>query len=778
MKCTYHWLKEFVDFDFSPEQLAEKLTILGLEVDGTENIHRNTNGAIVGEVVETVDGNLYKVKTGRRTETIEFTSGQLQKNQKVVLQPAKGGTRTFQISTYESLGLSDEKSVVFVEETLSPGDAINHLVPETDTVYDIDLTPNRADCLSVIGIARDISALTGNPLRNPDTKIAESGTATAELVRIGIEAPEGCPRYAARIIRDVKIGPSPIWMHDRLTKVGLRTINNIVDITNYVLTELGYPLHAFDYALLEDKQIRVRLSTKGEQFVTLDEKLHELGDDTVLICDGKRIVALGGIMGGQNTEVSEQTRDVLLECAYFGPKFISRSAAQLGISTEASVRFSRGVDPNGIPNGIDRAAGLMAQFAGGQVQKDLLDQYVLPIPSPLVNFRLASIPRHLGISLSSTEVEELFTRLGLGAKPIESSTNGKTATGYEVEIPTFRPDLTREIDLIEEISRITGYDKIPENYIASVPLLSHSNSKEQTLNEVREFMTGNGYSETVTNSMIPGSEIVLKYFPEETVRLQNPISEDMAVLRPSLVATLVRVAQFNLFRQNEDLKIFEIGSSYLCGDSSFLENLLLGGLMFGNAENAHWDHKSRPIDFFDVKGLIEDFFRRFSIPGAQYSPKQTWALDESSLVVRLSEDEVGFLGRLNPIVQQEYDLGGECFLFELNLDKIIPNFVQTKRFHSVPRFPWVRRDLSFVVDIETPGGKLFEKIQEWGGTNLKDIFIFDVYSGQQVPIGKKSIAFSLTFQANERTLTEDEVNEAVDQIIRAARNEFDAVLRG
>lgn len=772
MKCTYQWLKEFVDFDLTPSQLADRLTLLGLEVDSCETVKRKSADALVGRIIKKSGNNQYSVDLGKKKSIARGESSTFEPGQKIIVQDA-GSSAKAKIATYRSLGISDEDTPVYVGDKLKIGDSLEKEVPAEDTVYDIDLTPNRPDCLSIIGIAREIATYTGKTLRVSDYSLQDrTKIRTADRIRVEIESPDDCPRYTARIVASVAIRPSVLLIYDRLVKTGIRPINNLVDVTNYVLMELGFPLHAFDYGLVEDQSIVVSLSRKGQKFETLDGKTHELPKGTILICDGKRPVALGGIMGGMNTEVSGTTTDVLLECAYFDPKPIGKNARQLGISTEASIRFSRGVDPNGLVNAINRAAHLMAEASDGEIYSGVVDNYPKPISPLTIPLRISRIGQILGVDVTQKKTASILSRLGC-----ENKADSKNKDQIRVVVPTYRPDLDREIDLIEEISRIIGYDFIPERTKFAIELTSKNDLFEKRIREIRNFFVGHGFFESVSNSMIQGNDPSLDYYPGKYIRIQNPISEDMAVLRPSLLPSILKVAQYNLFRQIEDLKIFEIGNSYFSKEDSHSEMLTLSGLICGNLDGFHWRTTSSPVDFFDMKGTMEAFLTYFGITGAKYTEGEHWAMGENVIHLVLNGTQVGSFGQLKQDLQQKYDLAENCQIFELNLGDLIPSFVVQMQYRPVPRYPFIRRDLAFLLDLDTPGGEIVDKLKEWGGINLKEIGIFDVYAGKQVPIGKKSVAFTLRFQSEERTLTEQEVNECVDRMIAEASRKFDARLR-
>jgi phenylalanyl-tRNA synthetase beta chain len=772
MYCSYQWLKDFVEFDYSPEELAEKLTMLGLEVDGYETIKRDYRNVIVGKLVEKVDSMQSIVDIGHENITVISRFSGLSIGDTVVVDLRADSP---EIASYHSLDVSEDENVAFLGEGYKLGTKFSEIIPETDTVYDIDLTPNRPDCLGMIGIAREISAISGNDLKKPEISLLETNEAAADLVKVSIQATEGCPRYAVRVIKDVKIKASPLWMHDRLVKAGLRAINNVVDVTNYVMIEVGHPLHAFDYSLVQGNEIRVRLSEHGEHFVSLDGKGHTLNDQTVMICDAKRSIALGGIMGGLNSEVNDTTKDLLLECAYFNPNYIRNSSTKLVMSTDASMRFCRGVDPNGVEWAIDRTAQLFSQICSGNVLSGIVDEYVSPINKQIIRLRENRVKSILGTTVNADNIQTIFIGLGCDVADVNESTNGSKS--YDVTVPTFRPDLCREIDLIEEVCRIVGFDQIPENYNSCLKLTSTVNSRERTLKQVRDFFIGNGLVEVLSNSMIPLSDVSLQFFEDETIKLQNPLSEDMAVLRPSLIPSLMTIAQYNLFRQQENIRLFEIGNTFHGLKDTHEEKLMLGGVFCGNSQTPNWKNENKVYDFFNLKGLLTSFFQKFGVLDLKYEPITHWALEDPSAQLEINGSFIGTCGIVKKAILNKYDILNNCFIFELNLENILSNIKAERFFKPVPKFPSVQRDLAFVVDLDVPGGKILDNIKKWGGTYFKDVNIFDIYFGKQVPIGKKSVAVSLVFQAEEKTLTENEINETVDQIIEKIKSLLKAELR-
>ncbi|HDL17901.1 MAG TPA: phenylalanine--tRNA ligase subunit beta, partial [Bacteroidetes bacterium] len=497
-----------------------------------------------------------------------------------------------------------------------------------------------------------------------------------------------------------------------------------------------------------------------------------LDDETVLICDGKRTVAIGGIMGGLNSEVSASTKDVLLECAYFNPAYIRKSSRKLNLTTDASMRFSRGMDPNGIEMVINRTAGLIGDTAQGKILKGIVDQYVAPVAQKTIHLRSERVEKVLGVKVTARQIRQIMKSLGCLVVNAGESDEDSTIT-----VPTYRPDLEREIDLIEEVSRIIGYDKIPEKTATTLQLSTAINRKERDLKNIREFWVGNGFNEAVSSSMIPLSDVSLEFYSSETIKIKNPLSEDMAVLRPSLIPSLMRIAQYNLFRRQQNIHFFEIGSNFLHHGDVHEEQLMLTGILSGNMMENHWSRQSEKVTFFDLKGVLTNFFKKFGVSNYQFKDMKTWALEEPCVQILIDGHTVGIAGRVKQNILDRYDISSECFIFELTLDKFLPKIKRERLLTPIPRFPSVQRDLAFVIDLEIPGGKVLEEIAKWGGIYLKDLEIFDIYTGKQVPVGKKSVAVSMNFQAENKTLTESEINEMVEKIIINVKDSLKAELR-
>lgn len=791
MKISYRWLKEFVEFDFDASTLAEKLTLVGFEVEAILEKRLDYPGVVVGKVLKTekhpnADKLTVCTVTVGEAEPLSIICGAPNVAEGQVVPVARIGARlpiglTIEkarirgvssegmICSRQELGLEEASEGIWVlPQGLNIGEALaTALRFETDYVIDLSVTPNRPDALSHIGIAREVAAIAGKRLKLPEPRFPETSQPTAGSVAVEILCPESCPRYAARLIRNLKIGPSPDWMVRRLEAVGMRSINNIVDITNYVMMETGHPLHAFDYDLLEGGKIMVRESEDGELFITLDEKKRELRRGTVLICDAARPVAIGGIMGGLNSEVHEKTRNVLLESAYFHPESIRKSVRYLGINSEASQRFERGADPNGVIYAQSRAAQLMAELAGGEVCRGVVDIYPRPIHPVEIELKSDQINKLLGTALSSEEMSRLLAGIDLTVQ------NGK------VVVPTFRPDLQRTADLAEEVARCYGYDKIPVSEKTAIPYQTGFNPFDDYLDELKNILTGMGLQEVVTNSMIPCREWE-KLTGQPIYPILNPINPEMGGMRNSLVPSLLGVLQWNLNRQIGDLAIFEINKIFQHPGAITRqprEEYHLAVALVGLREGSAWYSNRQLFDFYDIKGFIQGFADKISLDNLGFIAYDNFAVESPAVKILAGQEEIGYLGKVHREWQKYFDIETPVYVAELKLEKVYQLTREEKKYREVPKFPAVERDLAVVIDRARAAEDLINVIEKEGGKYLSKAFVFDVYSGKQIDAGKKSLAFRLTFQAHEKTLTENEVNEAIDNILRALEKTFGARLR-
>ena len=856
MNVSLRWLADYVDTSgLAPDEIAERLTMAGLEVEESVQSGPSLDGVVVGEVLavrphpdadrlrvcdlDLGDGDPVQIVCGAPN----VAAGQRVPVATVgteLMLPARDGSGLASVTikkgkirgevshgmicAEDELGLGDSHDGILVLADDAPvGEPLAEYLSSRgglpgDTVLDIAITPNRPDATSHIGVARDLAALTDTALVLPEVEVPEVGGPAADAVTVRIEDPEGCPRYAAMVVRGVTVGPSPDWMQERLRAVGVRAVNAVVDVTNYVLHEVGQPLHAFDLSEIAGATIIVRASEAGETLTTLDDQERALPEGTLLICDAERPVAVAGVMGGANSEVSEATTDVLIESACFDPARIRRASKALGLQTDASYRFERGVDPTGQARAAARAAALLVEVAGGEIVPGLVDQTPAPYTPRTVTVRPARVAAVLGAPVPADEIVRLLGAIGFGVASGQVSTleafaeaamreDGvsaalaeATGAGLTLTVPPFRPDVEREIDVIEEVARLWGYDRLPTPASTPVPLVPAGDTPgARLLDRVRRRLAALGFRELYTNSLVPAATAEtfadaawtgLDAPPVETL---NPISQEMAVLRPSLLTGLVAVASYNQARGAGALRLFEAGHVYrrsadadgpaTVGASQHVEgyhehtSLTLG--MSGPAERAAWNGEARPTDVYDLKGVVMDVLADLGIDEIHETPRPApdtltaYALDLSAGGVRL-----GTLGRLADGVAEAADLQAELFVAELDWDAVarLADRAAPQTYRPISRFPTVERDLALVVPEGQPAGPLLDTIRKAGRPLLQDVRLFDLYQGEGVPDGTKSLAFTLRFGA-DKTLRDPEVDGRVRRIVKALEAEHGATLR-
>ncbi len=784
MKVSLNWLKQWVDVEDSPEGIADRMTMVGLEAASIEPFGVGYDDIVIGKILKITPHpdaeklSLCEVTVGG-PETLPIICGAtniyegavvpvslvgatIPAGLKIRRSKIRGVLSEGMICSEEELGLEEHSTgIMLLPDELPLGEPFFEITGLKDTIIDFEITPNRGDCLSVLGIAREVSAVYDLPLKPLSIKMDEAGEGIDKAVDVEIENRVDCPRYCARLVRNVSIGPSPLWLRERLVKLGFRAINNVVDVTNYVLLELGQPLHAFDYDTLRGHKVVIRSASEGEHFVTLDEKGRDLTARDLLICDGEGPVAVAGVMGGLNSEVTENTRDVLIESAYFRPGAIRQTAKRLGLPTEASYRFERGVDPEGVIRAADLAASLMAELAGGQVAPGIVDKDFREKEPEVIELRSKKVNETLGLNLRDEEIEETFRRLSMG-------TAKKSEGVFEVRAPSFRRDITRPIDLIEEVGRIVGFNQIP----VTLPVremetrtIAHEKKAETT---ARRLLVNRGYFEAINYSfidkrwlddlMVPAGD-PLRHF----VRLLNPISEEMEVLRTFLLPSLINTARSNFNHRVQDFKIFEFRNTYLASDKTMLpdENLYLAGLIMGKNPYS-FGFEKRPFDFLDIKGDVENLFEALEVSSVRFgspeSPKP-FLHPGISADVLLNDVPIGYLGKLNPIVTDAFKIDENAYCFELNFNELSQGIRTEIKAEEISKYPPVTRDLAVVVDSDMPVGEIIQRIYSFQNKYLKQVELFDIYSGKEIPKGKKSVAIRVTYQALQKTLKDKEVDK-------------------
>ena len=825
MKVTLNWLKQYVDFNWSPEELTERLTMLGLEVEGVQKISGAFDGIVVAQVI-TRDKHpgadklsLCRVNDGTGERQIVCGAQNFEAGDKVPLilpgasLPMKAGDKepfTIKVGkirgveshgmlcSHEELGLDPEAighkkedGLLILREDAKVGQSFGEYLGRSgsDVVYDLEVTPNRPDLNSVIGIAREIAALTGNSLKIPSVKCSvssvQTGTLntehlkleTASLVSVRIEESEFCPRYTARVIKGVKIGPSPAWLRDTLEKVGIRSISNVVDVTNYVMLEIGQPLHAFDYHLIAKAAdgkptIVVRRAAAGEKFKTLDNQERTLTNEMLLIADETKGIALAGVMGGANTEINNQTVDVLIESAYFAPVNIRRTSKLLGLRSESSYRFERGADAGISDWASQRAAQLILETAGGQLAEGVVDIQPKAKDEKQITLHFAKSKDLLGIGISHADQVGFLNKLGL-------KTVAQQPGECTFSIPSWRVDLKREVDLIEEVGRLFGIDKIPSTPPRGALGSNAFDSVYDQIGEVRRILAGLGLNEAQGQTLISSAELGMRN--AESVMLANPLSSDMDMLRPSLLPGLIHSLRHNVSRKNYNVALFEIGRVFKNENGQTKENRSVAISITGQRALPFWSGEERDakVDNYDLKGMIEEMLEQFGLRGIAFGKRaeSTALFLESAAVTLGGKLPLGELGQLPPTLAKKYDLRDAVFLAEFNLDLLLSKRNPAKSFKALPQFPSSRRDVAMLVPETVTHETVLSAVKQAKAANLEAVELFDVFRGKHVPAGQKSLAYAFTYRAADKTLTDGEVNSAHEKIVAVFKTQLSATFR-
>lgn len=804
MFVSYKWLQQYVDLDgISAQELADKITKSGIEVEGVEQKSESIKGVVVGHVLEKVKHpeadklNVCQVDIGAE-EPVQIVCGaaNVDAGQKVAVatvgavlpgnfkikkaklrgQASHGMICSLQELGFESKLVAKEYSTgifVFPNDVEVGTDALQQLGLD-DEVLELSLTPNRSDCLSMLGVAYEVGAILGKEVKYPESSLELVSEKASDYISIEVEAKEENPLYTAKVIKDVKIGPSPLWLQTTLMAAGIRPHNNVVDITNYVLLEYGQPLHAFDYDKLGSKKIVVRNAQAGEKIVTLDDAERTLQAHNLVITNGTEPVALAGVMGGANSEVSDETTTVLLESAYFAASSIRKTSKELGLRSEASARYEKGVDPNRVRAASDRAAALMVELAGGTVLEGTVEVDTLTVEPAIVSITLEKINTLLGTALTMDEVEVIFAKL-----KFDTTVEGNEVT---VTVPTRRGDITIPEDLVEEVARLYGYDNIPKtlpNASGTVGKLSAYQSKRRI---VRRYLEGAGLYQAVTYALTsPSKATAFALEVKDTVKLSMPMSEERSVLRQSIVPQLLEVLKYNVARQNDTVALYETGTVFLHTEENQLpeEREHVAGALTGLWHSQLWQGEKKALDFFVAKGILEGLFEKLGLTSQiTFAAAQVDGMHPGRTAsISLNGQYIGYVGQVHPTVEQQHDIK-ETYVFELSLQALLNAEVAPLAYESIPRFPSISRDIALVVDSATVAGDVQAIIIEAGGKLLKEVSIFDLYEGEHMEPGKKSLAFSLKYFDPAKTLTDEEVTKAHTKVLDAVKEKAGAELRG
>ena len=800
MKIPYAWVREFVDLRLTAGQAAERLVNAGIEVASVTPLASDLKGVIVGEI-EAVERELGKghggyplflcrVSTGRDHYSVVCGAPNTRVGVRAAFAPPgavlPGGRRiaAAKIHGVESqgmlcsereLGIGEEHDAGIVEVTgARPGADLVAALGLDDHVLEVEVTPNRPDCLSVLGIARELAALTGARLRPPQVALKESGDAARSLARVRIEAPDLCHRFTARVISGLTIGPSPAWLRARLGAIGLRPISNVVDVTNYVLWELGQPLHAYDYETVADATIVVRRARADERFTTLDGQERVLDASMLLIADPRRAIGLAGVMGGANTEVTARTTRVLLESAWFAPASIRRTSRALGLRTDAAYRFERGADVEGLVTASTRATALIAETAGGTIARGVVDAYPRKRKPQRVRLRMSRVKRVLGVAPAPALARKVLTGLGL---PVKSR-----GADLEVTVPSFRRDLSMEDDLVEEIVRVWGYDRIPSTLPGgAISLVTHPATLRQG-QTVRRALVGAGLAEVVTYAFSDPARADLLRRPADPkpVELMNPLAQDASLLRTHPLEGVVTAVATNVRRQQADVRVFEVGKVYQWGngDTGTSEPRWVAIALTGGRGEAGWSATPEPVDVYDAKGLAEHVLAALAVRAGTggAGALSGFEPDCHGTLVAESGAILAEFGEVAAALRESFGIAAPVFAAVVSLDAIVATSVAPLRYQPLPRFPAVERDLAFVIGAEQTltAAQIEAALREEAGPLLRRLVLFDVF---RFPDGRSSLAWRLLFQAEDRTLTDAEVNAIQERVVRRITETFHITLR-
>lgn len=791
MKFSEQWLREWVNPAISTKELCHQLTMAGLEVDAVEPVAAAFSGVVVGEVVKVephpdadklrvtevnVGGKerlgivcgAANVRAGLRVP-VAVIGAVLPGDFKIKKAKLRGVPSAGMLCSASELGLTESSSGLFELPHDAPvGEDLRKYLNLDDVTIELGLTPNRGDCLSVAGVAREVGVVNQSVVSGP--AVASVKASIDETFPIIVDAPSDCPRYIGRVIRGVNVkAETPLWMQERLRRSGIRSLGPVVDVTNYVLLELGQPMHAFDLAKLT-KGIIVRRAKSGEKLALLNEQEVELDTETLVIADDKGPLAMAGVMGGSTSAVGDDTGDILLESAFFAPESIVGRARRYGLHTDSSHRFERGVDPLLARQAMERATSLLLDIVGGKAGPlaEVVNQATLPVRQS-IHLRQQRIARILGAEIDASNVEDILKRLGMEVK--------RVTEGWQVTAPSFRFDITIEVDLIEEIGRIVGYENLPSKRPLGRLFMHPQPEGSLGRRDFERLLAGRGYQEAISYSFVDPA-IQQRLNPEgQGIALANPISTDLSVMRTTLWAGLLPVLQHNINRQQPRVRLFEYGQAFNRQDDVLKQENMLAGLAYGSAMPEQWGSAERKIDFYDVKADIE------ALLGVTRKAEQFRFVAENHPALHpgqcariyFGDEPAGWLGALHPALEKAFDLRGNCYLFEIKADMLYEKTVA--KFAEISKFPAIRRDLAVLVEERVTADQVLNCIKNAAPESLKNLKLFDLYAGERIDSGRKSLALGLTLQAQSRTLTDEEVDAVIEQVVNSLVRELGATLR-
>lgn len=802
MKISYNWLKEYINLTVNPDQTAEILTDIGLEVEGIERfetVKGGLEGVVIGEIKAIVPHpnadrlQLTKVDVGH-SELLDIVCGapNVAEGQKVVValvgctlypdergfkikkSKIRGEVSEGMLCAEDELGLGESHDGIMVLDSLAKVGmpAADYFQLESDTVFEIGLTPNRIDAASHFGVARDLAAYFN---QEEETKICRpktSNIAKAEKqleIEVEVKNKEACPRYSGIVINNLEVKPSPDWLQNRLKAIGLKPINNVVDATNYIMHEIGQPLHAFDYDKIEGKKVIVQTLSDKTKFTTLDEVERELSSEDLMICNEKGGMCIAGVFGGIQSGVTEKTKSIFLESAYFNPVFVRKTAKRHGLNTDASFRYERGADPNITVFALERAVQLLKELAGGELSSELIDIYPTPIEDFLVEFNYKNCERLIGFKIDNKRIKNIIQ--GLDIKVLHESKEG-----LRLQVPAYRVDVQREVDVIEEVLRIYGYNRIPLPEQMKLSIQNQPKKEPSKIeNIIANFLSSNGFNEAFNNSLTNPS---LYDEQDDLVNMLNPLSKETEVMRKSMLYGGLEAIAYNQNRKRKDLKLYEFGKTYRKVEDGFEETKRLALWMSGNQQAENWQSKAKEVDFYDLKAISIQLLERLGI--SKYKAKSVKSTSPFSMEMDFLKGKkvIARLGKLSAKELQKFDVKEEVYFAEFNWSLVLDMLqVEAVQHKAVSKFPSVRRDLALLID----DGVQFSQIEEVAKSTerklLKSMNLFDVYEGKNLAEGKKSYAVSFMFQDEQKTLTDKQIDKVMERLIDSLKKELNAELR-
>ena len=804
MKVPLSWIKEYVDIDLSPEEISHKLTMAGNEVDSIEkigiidnvysgqiiDISRHPNADRLSIVKVRLENEEYEVVCGAKNislnDKIVFAKegailidpySEDSKQVKLKKSKIRGILSTGMVCSSKELGIGDDhEGVVILPKDTKIGIPISEVLG--DVIFDFELTPNRPDCLGVLGIARDLGAIIGKKLNKFDTSYNGTDKDSNSKLKVVIEDPELCSRYTATIIENIKIEPSPEWLKNRLIAIGERPVNNIVDVTNYVMFETGQPLHAFDYKKIQGNNIKVRRAKNGENLVTLDGKIRNLDDSMVVISDSNRAIGLAGIMGGENSEISDDTTSIVLEAATWSPTNNRQTAKKLDLNSQATLRFEKGLKKGLCEIGLRRAINLILKITNGTTSKDIFDiNTEINIHTEKIFFQYEKIKKVLGFEIKNNLIEQTLELLGFKLE--------RQKEGWDVEIPSWRPDISIQEDLVEEVARIVGYDDIPTTILSGAPPSSQPQNFIQLREKISDVLISLGMYESINypTTSIEGEKRVL-IDEEETkyIKLKNPVNSEFPIMRRSLIEGVLENIANNSKVWKEPIKIFELGKVFHDnGGRKPDEPYYIVGGFAGPRNEINWDSENSDVDFYDVKGVIESLFEEINLQPNFEVLDNPLFVPGTSASIKILNEVIGVLGQVNINIVEKFSSEiQKIFIFELSIEKLFDLIEKNKnytlkKFSEFNRLPSSYRDLSLIVNSDIFVQDLIAQITK--NKLVKNINIFDVFEGKGVPKNKKAIGLRLTYQSSNKTITSDEINKSEQKIIKELKNKFDIDIR-